>query len=94
MQFLTDDDKLIVVSKDGKVEETLDLGFKGITKVLPQTTQLVLMHGNKLDFKKFGKDEAAHTCQINAQITDFTYEAANPSVLYLLADDHITIMQL
>jgi hypothetical protein len=70
------------------------LGFKSISKVVPQTTQLMLMHGSRIDFKRMGKDETSLACKVNAEISDFTYETTNPNILYVLADDHITVMQL
>lgn len=62
--------------------------------MVPQTTQLMLMHGNRIDFKRLGKDETSLACQVNAEILDFTYEMASPNILYVLADDSITVMQL
>jgi hypothetical protein len=47
VQLLTDE-KLVVVSKDGKVEEVLDLENQEISKIMPLSTQLVYSHGNKL----------------------------------------------
>jgi hypothetical protein len=32
--LLTSDDKLVIVSKDGKVEETIELGFLNVQKVM------------------------------------------------------------
>ncbi len=52
------------------------------------------MHGNRIDFKRLGKDETSLACQVNAEILDFTYEMASPNILFVLADDSITVMQL
>jgi hypothetical protein len=62
--------------------------------VVLQTTQLMLIHGNRIDFKRLGKDETSLACQVNAEILDFTYETASPNILYVLTDDSITVMQL
>jgi hypothetical protein len=54
----------------------------------------MFMHGNRIDFKRLSKDETSLACQVNAEILDFTYETASPNILFVLADDSITVMQL